>query len=257
MRYLAIARFRLLTIIRTATPIFVIAALPPLFAAFPVSTPEPIFRAGAEDFLSINARVAVAAWLFHTLILAFACLMSGKVKTAHDDVTIAVVPDLMDTAPIRPGSRFWGEAAGAFAATAIIHVCCLPLLAAVAALNPLPTIVFLWIEAGTIALLILASAGAAWQRRAPRTKYSASRGLRNATLFAILLLASLFATTRWEAFRDSAFAFLYPRNSMRAWAEVVDSVENPLLLFILLSLLYAGTITYYYVSATRKRVWES
>lgn len=257
MRYLAIARFRMLTIIRTATPIFIVAALPPLLAAVPLSMPEPLFRASAEEMLVINARVAMMAWVYHGLFLSFACLLSGKVKTPHDDVTIGVVPDLMDTAPIGPGSRFWGEALGTLTATVLIHACCLPLLAAVAALSPLPTSVFLWIEAGTVALMILASASAAWQRRAPRTKYSASRGPRNAVLFAVLLLLSLFATTRWEAFRDSALAFISSRNSMRAWAEVVDAVESPPLLFILLSLLYAGYIAYYYVSATRKRVWEN
>lgn len=253
MRYLAIARFRMLTIVRTGTPIFVIAVIPPLLAAMPLSVPEFILRAEAETLLPLNARVAVGSWLLHAIILSFACLLSGKVKSPHDDVTIGIVPDLMDTAPIGPGARFWGETLGTLAATLLIHACCLPLLATVAALNPLPTSVFLWIEAGALALMILASAGAAWQRRAPRTKYSASRGPRNAIVFAILLLLSLFATTRWEAFRDSVFAF----HSMRAWAEVVDSVENPLLLFTLLSLLYAAYIAYYYVSATRKRVWEN
>ena len=257
MRYVAIARFRMLTIVRTATPIFVIAAIPPFLAAAFLSFPESIFRAGAAELLPLNARVAVASWLFHAIFLSFAGLMSGKVKTAHDDVTIGVMPDLMDTAPIGLGSRFWGEAAGTFEALAVIHVCCLPLLAAVVALNPLPTIFFLWFEAGIVVLITLSSAGAAWQRRAPRTKYSASRGPRNAVLFAILFFLALFASTRWEAFRDSLFAFVGQRNSMRAWAEVAGNVESPLLLLVLMSLLYAGYIAYYYLTSTRRRVWEN
>lgn len=252
MRYLAVARFRLLTIIRTATPIFVLALIPPLIGAAWLSRgAEPDFRAAAGEVLGQHARVAVIAWLLHAFLLSFACLMSGKVKTAHDDVMTNVMPDLMDTAPVGHGERFWGEALGTLAATAMIHVCCLPLLAAVAALNPLPTAVFLWIEAATIALIALASAGAAWQRRALRTKYSGTRGLRNAALLAILFFVALRATTRWEVFLDS---ILYPQSSIRRWAHVV---ENPFLLFTILSLLYAGTITYYYVSSTRKRLWEN
>ncbi len=257
MRYLAISRFRLLTIIRTATPIFVIVVLPPLVAALAISKPEPAFRDAADFWLPINAWAAVVAWLLHAIILSVACLMSGKVKTAHDFVVMNATPDLMDTAPIGEGARFWGEALGTLEATVVIHLCCLPLLAAVAALSPLPTIMFIWIEAATIALLVLASTGAAWQRRAPRTKYSGTRGPRNAVALAILFLLALLITTRPRPFRDSALEFLYPRASMPAWSEVVGTVENPLLLILLLSLLYAGTITYYYVSSTRKRLWEN
>jgi len=262
MRYLAISRFRLLTIIRTATPIFVIAALPPLVAAIALSTPEPAFRAGADVWLPINASAAVMAWLLHAMILSFTCLMSGKVRTSHDFVTMNATPDLMDTAPIGNGARFWGEALGTVEATAVIHLCCLPLLAAVAALSPLPTIMFLWIEAATIALLVLASTGAAWQRRAPRTKYSATRGPRNAVVLAMLFLLALLVTTRPRAFRDSALEFVLPvhgtaRTSMRGWSEVAGAVGNPILLLALLSLLYAGAIAYYYLSATRKQVWEN
>ncbi len=256
MRYLAVSRYRLLTIIRTATPIFVIAILPPLLAAMPVSQPEPDFRAAADFWLPINAWAAVMAWFLHALILSVACLMSGKVKTSHDFVAAHGTPDLMDTAPIGDGARFWGEALGTLEATVVIHLCCLPLLAAVAALSPLPTIMFVWMEAATIALLVLASTGAAWQRRAPRTKYSATRGPRNAAVLGILLLLALVATTRPRAFRDSALEFLSPI-TMRAWSDVVHTVENPILLVILLSMLYAGTITYYYLSATRKRAWEN
>lgn len=257
MRQLAIARFRLLTIIRTATPIFLIAIVPPVIGANAMSTPEPEFRASADELIGSHALFSFLSWFWHAVILSFACLMSGKIKSSHDDVMTNVIPDLMDTAPVGRGARFWGEALGTLGAVVMIHVCCLPLLAAVAALSPFPTVLFLWMEAATIALIALASAGAAWQRRAPRTKYSGTRGLRNAVCLAILFFAAFRATTRWEVFRDATVEFLEPDGSMRNWPDVRGAVENPFLLFTLLSLLYAGTIAYYYVSSTRKQQWEN
>lgn len=258
MRCLAIARFRLLTVVRTGTSIFLIGAIPPLLALIPLSTPEPLFRVAAPERLLLHARVAVIAWLLHAIFLGVSCLASGKEKTAHFDVPTRQLPDLMDTAPVGPSARFWGEMLGTLGAAAIIHACCLPLLAVVAALSPMPTAVFFPIEAGAIAIMVLGSAGAAWQRRAPRTKYSGSRGPRNAVLFAILLLTVLrHSTTQWDVLRDSLLAFLAPRTSMRGWADVAAAVDRPLLLFTLLSLLYFGNIAYYYVSATRKRLREN
>jgi hypothetical protein len=258
MGVLAIARFRLLTIVRTATPIFVLAAIPPLLAMIPLSVAEPTFRELAADLLPLNATVTVAAWLLHGIVIGLATLTTGKIKTPHNDVVTRVVPDLMDTAPVPPPPRFWGETLGTLGAAAIVHVCCLPLLAAVAALSPMPMVVFVSIEIGTLAFLVLAAAGAAWQRRAPRTKWSGSRGPRNAVLVGILLLLSVrISTTRWEAFRDALAQFLYPRTSMQTWAEAARAIDRPMLLAALLAMLYAGTIAYYYVSSTRKRALEN
>jgi len=258
MGILAIARFRLLTIVRTGTPIFILSAVPALLALIPMSVPEPSLRAFAQEWLPINANVAVGAWLLHGILIGFATLSTGKVKTPHDDVVTRVIPDLMDMAPVAPPPRFWGEALGTLGAAAIVHACCLPLLAAVAALSPIPTIAFVSIEIGTLAFLGLAAAGAAWQRRAPRTKWSGSRGPRNAVVVGILLLLSIrFSTTRWEAFRDGLAQFLYPHTSMQAWADVAGAIDRPMLLAALLSMLYAGTIAYYYVSSTRKRALEN
>jgi hypothetical protein len=249
MRVLAIARFRLLTTIRTATPVFVIAILPPLMGAIAESRSEPQFGAGAESPLRLYAVIALITWLFHAALLLAASEASGNLRMFRPDQT-ELNPDLMDSAPIRPRARFWGEAGGILAATAIIHACCLPLLAVVAALSPLPTRVFAWIEAGIIALMILGSTGAAWKRLAPRTKFSGTRTVRSVILFLILFSFSLFASTRWEAFRDSASEYLRSP-SMRAWAQLASAVENPFLLLFLLALLYAGYIGFYYISATR------
>jgi hypothetical protein len=257
MRCLAISRFRLLTMIRTSTPSFVVAIVPPLMATLAVGRPEPLFREQADFWLFINAWAAMVSWLLHAAALSFAGLMSGKVETRQDFVALQATPDLLDTVPIGDGARFWGEALGTLAATSLIHLCCLPLLAAVAALSPLPTGMFVWIEALTMAMLVLAGAGAAWQRRAPRTKYSGTRGPRNVFVVAMLAILAILVTTRPGAFRDAAAELLYFRASLPAWRRLVEAVESPILLLTLLSLLYAGTILYYYLSATRKRAWEN
>jgi len=258
MGVLAIARFRLLTIVRTGTPIFILAAIPPLLAMIPMNVPEPTFRAKAPELLPLNANVALAAWLLHGLLIVLSTLRTGNVRMLHNDVVVRVIPDLMDTAPVAPPSRFWGEALGALGAAAIVHLCCLPLLAAVAALSPMPTAAFVSIEIGTLAFLALASAGAAWQRRAPRTKWSGTRGTRNAVLVGILLLLSVrVSTTQWDAFRDALAQFVFPRTSMQMWADVARAVDRPMLLAALVAMLYAGTIAYYYVSSTRKRALEN
>ena len=75
----------------------------------------------------------------------------------------------------------------------------------------------------------------------------------------ILFVLVLVVTTRIRAFRDSALAFLLfgEGASIRGWSEIVATVDNPILLMTLLSLLYAGTIIYYYFSATRQKDWEN
>jgi len=251
MRCLAIARFRFLMMLRTATPIFVICILPALIVASMLgSVPEPYFRAGADFELADNATFAFLAWVAHAIILSISCLASGNVKRTLDPAETTTLPDLMDTAPVGAETRFWGEMLGTLGATSVIHACCLPLLAAIAALSPLPARLFATAESAIVALMILASAGAAWQRRAPRTRFSGTRSARSAIVFVILFFSALLASTRWEDFRDSAVVFL-TRPSMQVWHEVAYAVENPLLLAILWSLLYAGYIYYYYASATR------
>src|SRR5439155_12746511 len=159
MRYLAVARFRMLTTIREATWVFVFAMVPGLFAAIFEATPEPLFRAAADELLGEFARIALVAWIFHAVVIVAASETFGSMRLFRVDAT-ALPPDLMDSAPITPTQRFWGETLGVFAATATIHIACLPLLAVIAVLSPLPTVVFVWIEAGIVAWMILGSAGA-------------------------------------------------------------------------------------------------
>jgi hypothetical protein len=51
MRFLAVARFRLLTTIREATAVFIFAMVPALIAVAIETTPEPLFRAAADELL--------------------------------------------------------------------------------------------------------------------------------------------------------------------------------------------------------------
>jgi len=251
MRYLAIARFRLLTTIRSSTPIFVIAILPPLFGAIAESVPEPQFLAEAGFLLGRNATVALLMWLIHGAVVLAAGEAFGTLRASRPDLN-ALPSDLMDSAPVTPRARFWGDAIGVLGATAIIHVCCLPLLAVVAALSPLPIRVFASIEAAILAMMILVSTAAAWKRLAPQTKWSGTRSARSALLFFILLLFMLIGTTRWDAFRDSAYAF-FSSPSTRAWEKVTLAVDNPVLLIVLSALLYAVYLGFFYMSATRDR----
>lgn len=249
MRYLAVARFRLLTTIRSATPIFLVAAVPPLIGAAIESIPEPLFRSEADLYMRVHAIAGLFAWLLHSLVLLMSCEAFGNLRLLRPDLT-TLPSDLMDSAPIGPSQRFWGEALGIFTATLVIHVCCIPLLAIDAALGPLPMSLFLWIEAGLITMLVLASASAAWKRLAPRTLMSATRTMRSGLLFFILVLILFRATTEWVAFRD-ALAEFAGGPSMNAWARVSATVESPLLLLLLFSLLYASYL-FYYVASTRK-----
>ena len=250
MGYLAVARYRLLTTIRSAMPIFLVALLPAIVAGIVESTPEPDFIAQLEQRLAMNATVSLLAWLIHAAVLILSCEAMGNVKLRRADGTTSA-SDLMESVPIHPRERFLGEATGIFGATIIIHVCCLPLLAVAAALGPLPTRVFAWIEAAFIALLLLASAGAAWKRLAPHSKWSATRVMRSGALFFILVFCALVVSTEWETFRDSAFRFVVAP-SMRTWAHAASAVDNPPLLAMLLTLLYAGYFLFYYQQSTRE-----
>ena len=247
MRYLAVARLRLMTAVRQATPILLIAAVPPTGALLFEAMPEPLFRASADEVLETMARAAMLAWLIHGAILVVACEAFGTLQLMRPGSS-AAQSDLLDSAPIGHLPRFWGEALGIFATTLSIHLCCLPLLATAAILSPLPTIFFAGVEAVTIAFVALGSAVGASKRLAPVTRWSATRSARSGALFVTLFLAALLATTEWEKFRDAIGEFLIVP-SVRHWAAVTSAIARPSLLAILIAILYGGYILFFVRSA--------
>jgi hypothetical protein len=254
MRYLAIARLRLLTTTLAANPLFALTAAAAIIpAAFLAFVPDEAFRANADWYLGIAATTALVVWIMHGLLLGAACNAFGNetlLKSSLTSMETAGPGDLIDTAPISLKGRFWGETAGILAAAMAIHICTLPVLVLIAALSPLPTRMFFGLEAIVIACVFLGSAGAAWKRRAPRTKWSATRPARSGLLFGFLLLMTVRHTTNWYPFRDSLVNFV-KEPSPRIWSEVWNAIENPLLFFGLLALLYAGYIAYYYATSVR------
>jgi len=249
MRYLAIARYRLLTTIREATPIYIVAMLPPVGAAFVQTLIESSFRGGPDSLLAFHAQIALFAWCFHAAFLFIATEAFGSLKISRSE-DAAVASDLMDSVPLSPNARFFGEMLGVFETTLLIHACCLPMLALVAALSPLPARVFLWLELLIIAVIALGSPAAAWKRTARPSKMSATRNLRSGILFLILVAAIFYVSTRWDSFRDAAFAFL-GTPSLRAWDRVVATIENPIVLIVSIAALYSAYLAFYYVSSTR------
>ena len=254
MRSLAIARFRLLTTIRRGTMLYIVAAAAALGAATILSfMPDTVFRASADEILRLGATIAVAVAIWHVCLLVFACDAFGNDSTRRTQLASQETDapaDLMDTAPIGLAARFWGEAAGIFSAAMTLHLCTLPLLALIVALSPLHTEMFLVWEAVTVVLVVLASTGSAWKRRAPRSKWNATRGARSALLFVILLLMAVRYTTKWEEFRDSVFQFVV-RPTPRMWSSISKAVENPVLLITMLSSLFLGYMAFYYASSVK------
>lgn len=162
MRPLAIARFRLWTTVRAATPLFVLALAPFLFALLPITRPQRTFLEQADVWLRIQATAALLSWVLHGLLMVGITHEFGSGKAAGEEA--APASDLMDSAPVEPRQRFLGEWAGILTSALVLHACCLPVMTFIAAVSPLPARVFASIEAAILASLILASASAGWRR---------------------------------------------------------------------------------------------
>lgn len=250
MRPLAIARFRIWSTIRAATPIFATAAAAPLLALLLESRPNADYILGDDIRMQIFATASLIAWLLHGWIIFGVAQEFGHAKI-ESNATVHPA-DLMDSAPIRPRERYFGEFTGVLIASAVIHACCLPVLAAVATLSPLPTIVFVWLEAMTIALMILASAAAAWRRVVGRGGTIGTRFVRTTALFFLLIAFVIMATTEGVAFRDAAVAFVFGP-SLRAWSRLMLTINNPFVMLLLFALIYASYLVFFYVSSIRYR----
>lgn len=261
MRFLAIARLRLLTTIRAANGIFALslagAVIPPTLGwlllrwtqvflpAGGVFSREVHFRAHADALLQQAANLVLIVYLLHFIVLTAACHVFGAVARRKEEGEMS---DLTETIPLRANSRFWGDATGIFTSAALIHLCTLPFLALVVALSLLPVRVFFVIELVLLAFVALDSAAASWKLHVFR--HASSTPMRSAAMFMIFALLAVMAATRWTDFRDALPAFITGPSPL-TWAAVVGAVDNPPLLFTLILILYAGFIGFFNLRTVR------
>lgn len=246
MRGLAMARYRLLTSIRSARWIFLVAFVA---AAGPIAAVQDVFTPATAAWASLDMRLraqcVTLVYMLHLAILFIAFDLFGTWRRT----TGGDVPDLTETVPITPAARFAGDAAGIFACVLALHVCTLPLLALAVVLSPLPASVFLWLELLTLALTLFGSAAASWKLHGKGTAVR-TRSARSGALFGLMVLGVLFVTTRLVAFRD-AFVTLITDPSPYAWQPLMATVTNPSAMIASLLLLYFGFIGYYALQSMR------
>jgi hypothetical protein len=156
----------------------------------------------------------------------------------------------METIPVGAGGRFLGEAFGSLATNLTIHLSCLPLLAMVVVLSPLPLSAFVWLEIAALVLLALAGAAAAWKRCARPSKWSGTRMARSGVLFWVLFWFILDRTSRWDAI-TSALNLVTSRPLLQTWADITAAIDRPALFGSLVALLCISYVTFYYVDAVR------
>jgi hypothetical protein len=248
MRYLAIAKLRMLTQIRTASALFAIAAIPSLiFCILTASLAENEYRAAVPFYAQIIAPWGFILWILHAGMLLIGSESSGQLHPLREG---AEWSDLMETIPVGPNGRFLGEALGSLGANLTIHLCCMPLLAMVAVLSPLPLSAFIWLEIVTLVLFGLAGAAAAWKRCARPSKWSGTRMVRSGLLFWVLFWFILDRTSRWDAITSSLY-LVTSRPLLQSWAEMTAAIDRPALFASLVALLCISYVMFYYFSAVR------
>jgi hypothetical protein len=130
-----------------------------------------------------------------------------------------------------------------------VHVCTTPVLALAVVLSPLPAATFFWLELLTLAVAILASAGASWKLRSTG-RWVRTRSARSLAVFGILLVAIVRLNTRSGPGGESVLlAWIEP--SPLWWHALAKTVPNPAILFSCLLLLYAGFLSYYALQSIR------
>jgi hypothetical protein len=249
MRILALARYRALRTIRSASPVFALALLA---AALPVALPGGAFmpayisRSLMKPLMFSSAFAVSLTYVVHLLVLLASCGVFGtRRRTAEGQEVL----DLTETIPATGSDRFFGDAAGIFGAVLAIHACVLPMLGLAVVLSPLPAAVFFWMEAMTLAVIILASAGAAGNLHA-QTKWRQTQLARSLVVFIVLAVVVLKVTTRWQQFADAAW-FSVVEPSPNAWSAVGRAITNPPLLLISMFLLYAAFISWFALRSVR------
>jgi hypothetical protein len=236
MRWLAVARYRYLILLRRTKwiiPVLVLTLLPSVMAGAPgLLFTAREYRREAPVFLRGAGLAVVFAYSIHIWALTSLCWSFGVVPRRPEG---ARPLDLMDSAPISGYSRYWGDAIGILAAALTIHVSTLPLLALIIAQSAFPRSAFWYLEAAVVFILFFASAVASWTLRAKDSKWSQTRSARNAGAVLLTLLLIIMASTRVDQFSDAVVAF-FVEPSPRAWNALTATFRSGTLLFVLLTL---------------------
>ena len=261
MRSLAVSRYRFLTTNRRSGWIVLVAVAVLLFAAFLVIASGSamyavefksyfetvIWPRDAATVISVGGRMLEFCYAFQLLILAAACHAFGARNRRADAAGAA---DLMETAPITPSARFWGDAMGVFGSTMAVHFATLPLLAFVFAMSPFPSSWMLWAELMIVLVVALESTAASWKLHTSRDKSPTARTAGATAVLIILVITTLRLLTTWSDFRDALAAFIvWP--SPRAWFAIKATMLSPMLLAFVLLMIFAGFTSFYYFRAVR------
>lgn len=261
MRSLAVGRYRFLTTNRRAVWIVLVSVGGTLlfammislsgavmYSAPPLAYLETVIRRGdAAVAISIGGRVVGFCYVFQIGMLATVCHAFGSRNRRSDALGAA---DLMDTAPITPAARFWGDAMGVFASTMAVHVATLPLLAFVFALSPFPSSWMVGAELVIVLFVAFESFGASWKLHTSRDKSPTARTAGANAVLVILVFIAFRMLTSWSEFRDALAVFLvWP--SPRSWFAIKATFLSPALLAFVLLMIFAGFTFFYYTRAVR------
>jgi hypothetical protein len=249
MRWLTLARYRYLVSVRKAHWIFasllVVVGLAVVLASallIPTSWFEQNSSAAPQSAITV-----LMIYLIQAFGLGFASLAFGTTTRRAETSTAA---DLLDTAPVSPQSRFWGDAVGIFATQVAIHVALLPIFAVAFAVSPWPVRGFVYLELSSLLVFFFTACHASWLLRGATSRWSRTRAARSAAIFGILLLTILISTTRWE---DLLYGWvtLMSQVDPRAIHTMTEAFDNPALSVLLLTLLYGGFIAFYFLHSVR------
>lgn len=250
MRYLAIARLRFLTSLRSAVWLFVVSILAAFFLLERTGVLFRSDRATLADFDAVtpmNGALLVGSYVLHILILVGACHAFGVVKRSAQNAGVA---DLLETAPIVPRHRFIGDAFGIFAAVMALHLCTLPLLALTVAVSPFSTSFFVYAELLIVALVAFDSAASSWKLRAESSRWNYTRGIRSQATFMVCFLIVLWLNTRGADFMEGFVTFMQQPSS-RAFSRITWAVNDPVLFISSFVTLYASFMTFFYFHSVR------
>lgn len=252
MRWLAVARYRFLILIRRSrgiVPVLMIVNLLPLVGQSLriVLDDDASFRSQAPDYLSMAGVVVVVVYAMHFMALVLLCWSFGTVQRRPES---AKPSDLMDTAPISGQVRFWGDAAGIGMTVLAIHFCTAPLLAQTVAFSAFPSSMFWSIELVIMVVVAFVSTIASWMLRAETTGWSQTRSWRSTSFFLLLMMLIVIGTTRPIEFRDSLTAFLV-QPSVRSWSFVVAAIQSLPLMMTLVMFVITSFVAYFAVQSAR------